>query len=443
MIRKFMAVLMAAMLLMTGAVFAQEEVNREMPVKGVMTVEEVGEDYIMADGTMLKISESTVIIDSETALPVGIDGIAVGEAILCEYSQMMTRSIPPQTNAFLIVKNADKGGIVNTITADAVETDENGNILVTDNTNDIVVTVTADAAITPYMTRNIVMLSDISVGDKMLMWYDMVTMSIPAYASTNKVVMLDNAVAEEVIEEEINLDAPVKGMLTVAEIGEDYIVAGGIKLMISAQTVMLDSETALPIGIESIAVGDMILCEYSQMMTRSIPPQTQAFLIAKNADKGGIVNTITVDAVETDAEGNVLVTDNANNIIVTITADAEVAPYKTRNIVKLADISRGDKLVLWYDMVTMSIPAQASTNKVIIAENAIPVREVLEGMGYEVKWNGEEMSVELIKEDVSAKIMIDSAMVEMDDKTVELPARVALVDSKTYVPETLIALLSM
>jgi len=442
MIRKFMAILMAAMLLMTGAVCAQEEVNTEMPVKGMMTVEEVGEGYIMADGTMLKVSESTVIIDSETALPVSIDEITVGETILCEYSQAMTASLPPQTNAFLIVKNAEKGGAVNTITADAVETDENGNILVTDNTNNIIVTVMADAVITPYMTRNIVMLSDISVGDKMLMWYDMVTMSIPAQASTNKVVMVENAVAEDVVEEEINLDMPVKGMMTVEEIGEGYIVADGIQLMISEYTVMLDSETALPIGIDAIAVGDMIQCEYSQMMTRSIPPQTQAFLIAKNSDKGGMVNTITVDAVETDENGNVKVSDNTNSIVVTITADAAITPYKTRNIVTLADISLGDKLVLWYDMVTMSIPAQASTNKAILVENMVPVREVMEGMGFEVKWNGEEMSVELVKGDIAAKIMIDSAEMQMGEETVTLPSAVALIDSQTFVPETLVALLS-
>ncbi len=46
-------------------------------------------------------------------------------------------------------------------------------------------------------------------------------------------------------------------------------------------------------------------------------------------------------------------------------------PYQTKNIVKLSDITPGSELVLWYEAVTLSLPAQAATDKaVLIAADA-------------------------------------------------------------------------
>lgn len=187
------------------------------------------------------------------------------------------------------------------------------------------------------------------------------------------------AFAEEVTK--INEAAPIaseaissqsiKSMITIEEIGENYIIAKTddeqkIQFNISETTVLIDSSTGAPIELSDLKEGDVLSAEYSSIMTRSIPAQTSALLIASNVENGGMVNFIEVSSVSKNQNGDTVVTDKASGLILTIAKDASVTPYKTRNIVKTDDISEGTKLVAWYDMVTMSIPAQSSTSKVVL-----------------------------------------------------------------------------
>lgn len=185
--------------------------------------------------------------------------------------------------------------------------------------------------------------------------------------------------AEEAVN--INIDAPaaeaavslrnIKSMITVEEIGENYIIAKTdsdtrIQLNISEATCIIDSETGTAIDLTSIKAGDVLSAEYSSIMTRSIPAQTNAVVIASNVEKGGLVNFIEASSVSKTEDGNVVVTDKASGLILTIAKDASVTPYKTRNIVRLDDIAEGTRFIAWYDMETMSIPAQSSTKKIVI-----------------------------------------------------------------------------
>lgn len=163
----------------------------------------------------------------------------------------------------------------------------------------------------------------------------------------------------------------ISGVLTLDEIGEGYIIgttdAGTrLQLNISDETIMLDSETGVSIGLSDLKKGDEIEAEYAPEMTRSIPAQTSAALICVNTEKGGNVNLIEASSVSENEDGSLTITDEGKNIVLTVAKDASVTPYKTRNIVRLSDISEGTRLVAWYDMVTMSIPAQASTQRVVL-----------------------------------------------------------------------------
>ena len=172
-------------------------------------------------------------------------------------------------------------------------------------------------------------------------------------------------------------DAQSESMTAVAtaeEIGDNYITGKTdqgtlIQFNISDDTVLLDSETGNAIGVSDIKKGDKFMVDYSSVMTKSIPGQTNAYLIATNVDKGGAVNLINVTDVKENEDGSLTVTDKPAGIILTITKDATVKPYKTKNIVKLSDITIGTKLAAWYDFVALSYPAQATTNKVVIVDN--------------------------------------------------------------------------
>ena len=84
-----------------------------------------------------------------------------------------------------------------------------------------------------------------------------------------------------------------------------------------------------------------------------------------------MANLLTADKVTVNEDGTLTVLDETKSIELTISAEAEVTPYKTRNIITLGDIKEGDRLVAWYDMITMSIPAQAYTEKVVVS--AVPL----------------------------------------------------------------------
>ena len=78
----------------------------------------------------------------------------------------------------------------------------------------------------------------------------------------------------------------------------------------------------------------------------------------------------------------------------------------------------------------------------------IPLRSVAEGLGYDVAWNGEEMSVAVANDNVNIKIYIgkDSYYIESAKGTgmanpVMVGATPELKDSKTYVPVVMITML--
>ena len=189
----------------------------------------------------------------------------------------------------------------------------------------------------------------------------------------------EDALAEQpiLISAQVHSDM-LQDRVTLDEIGEDYLIVTTsenmkLQLNIYDSTILIDSVSGDSIEISDLKKGDELDITYSSMMTRSLPPQTNTYMIATNVKEGGGVNLITVDETAADEDGNLRVTDNAKNIVVTIAKDASVKPYKTKNIVKLDDIQKGSKILCWYDMMTMSIPAYASTDKVVIAEQAEPV----------------------------------------------------------------------
>lgn len=165
----------------------------------------------------------------------------------------------------------------------------------------------------------------------------------------------------------------VQGILTVSEIGDGYIEGKTgegtrLRLNLSDETILIDSKTAAAFDISDLDEGDELYAEYSSIMTRSIPAQSTASLVAANIEKGGGVNLIKVSEVTEDKDGNVTVYDEEKELFLTIAKGATVKPYMTKNIVRLSDIVEGTTLVAWYDTVSLSLPAQAYTEKVVVTE---------------------------------------------------------------------------
>lgn len=295
-------------------------------------------------------------------------------------------------------------------------------------------------------------------------------LSTAAFAESVPAVPENATIGEDIVitRQDINksYNANLQASMVISETGDDYIVAKTddgqeIQLNISDETVLIDSELAAPFNLSDLKAGDRIYVEYSSIMTRSLPPQTSAAMIAVNVEKGGGVSLINVNKVETDNDGNLTVYDNEKDIVLTVGKDASVKPYMTKNIVKLQDITVGSKILAWYDIVTLSIPAQAYTDKVVavslpdasdgssftlvvgdktldITEKPyyegntlmVPLRKIGEALGYKVGWD--EKSGAITIEDSS----IQKATLYDGTKDVVFDGKLSAIDMSRKVENT-------
>ncbi|MBQ2967363.1 MAG: hypothetical protein IJE10_04465 [Clostridia bacterium] len=161
------------------------------------------------------------------------------------------------------------------------------------------------------------------------------------------------------------------GTLSVAN-GETLLTAedGAVYQLIT------DANTAGFIGMASAQFeeaikdfeGETVTAVTSTAMTRSIPAQVYTYAVLK-ADK--VSNPIYMEIASVEkADGVIKVADAAGNYVAVMGEDADVRPLKSRNIIKAQDLKMGDKIVVYSDMMTMSIPAQLNPSLVIVMEQA-------------------------------------------------------------------------
>lgn len=264
----------------------------------------------------------------------------------------------------------------------------------------------------------------------------------------------------------------------ITEVAEDYVVVKTIdgeeiQFNTSELTQVIDANTAMPLDLTARET-DMVMVTYSNAMTMSIPPQAYAFAIVGNikSEMGNPIFTI-VEEVKTSESGIVIVTEGGSKEI-TVPSNAEVSPYLTRNIVTLADIKAGSNVLLWYDMMTMSIPAYATSEKVVVLPGNVldilgleegltvngveielpedevvydnngvemlPLRTVAETLGFKVEWVNETQSIIISKDAFTATIRIGTVEGGINKMRLVLEtAPILYGGSKTYVPTSFFA----
>lgn len=168
----------------TGAIESMEESQPELPsfyrIYGPATKLEDGRisidnqsDVSSSGEIILNLSDQAYILDAVTGLPVAFDEIKDGDTIYAYIGPAMTMSLPPMTNAQLILTNipADfkvpdyvevKSVVTDAATSESVLTTVDGDTF----------TLSKDCSIFPYLTRNIVTLDDLTQGRTCLVWSD-------------------------------------------------------------------------------------------------------------------------------------------------------------------------------------------------------------------------------------------------------------------------------
>lgn len=197
------------------------------------------------------------------------------------------------------------------------------------------------------------------------------------------------------VDPEANGKVAIEGVHSVSEVlevGEDWLLINDgqmdIRLNITDETILanaanksvLDNAAGETIALSDIKKGDVVDAIYSEMMTRSLPPQSAAKRIlltdlkpedivkpAEFMALGGKVVEVTEDQITvlpTDKEDDVM------NYVVLNVGDKTVFQDDAGKAISLKDIKKGDSVFARHSMImTMSIPPQTPTFVVELDKN--------------------------------------------------------------------------
>lgn len=148
----------------------------------------------------------------------------------------------------------------------------------------------------------------------------------------------------------------------ILEVKDNMVVVKGERGIVAAllndETYLLNGKNGKAKKLSSFKVGKEVTVYHSPKMTRSIPAQTQAYaiILGDNDVKQG--KFFVVDQVTPSENGEyVSVMDSSHSLIATV--DKKAYRYYSQ-------IKAGEKLLVWYDMMTMSLPARTNAQKVVV-----------------------------------------------------------------------------
>ena len=148
----------------------------------------------------------------------------------------------------------------------------------------------------------------------------------------------------------------------IVEVNENMIVVKGehniIAAMITDDTYLLNGKNGKAKKLSSFKVGKEVTVYHSPKMTRSIPAQSAAFAIVLGDNSEKMGKFFKVEEVTMSEDKTYVSVINTNESLI-----ATVDKKANKNF---AEIKAGDNLMVWYDMMTMSLPARTNANKVVI-----------------------------------------------------------------------------
>lgn len=153
-------------------------------------------------------------------------------------------------------------------------------------------------------------------------------------------------------------EAPVKISGVIKEVGEDTITvdnqsenapSGEIILTIDPEnTVLADGQTGLPVTLVDVAEGSFE-AYLGPAMTMSLPPHSTPYVVVVNLPEDGVAPQYAVAAEELVLEDGYYTLKATDGRTYTIPEDVEIAPFRTRNIVTLQDLTAGRACLIWLD----------------------------------------------------------------------------------------------
>ena len=140
---------------------------------------------------VMKLSEKTYWIDSGKRTVSDPATLEVGERLYVFHSPVSTRSLPPQSAAYAVVRNIPQdAGCAKYHEVEAVEETDEGVRITTDN-GGLILSLDKDTALLSYSGDAPENPADIPVGSHIMAWYGVVALSFPGQARPSHVMTLE------------------------------------------------------------------------------------------------------------------------------------------------------------------------------------------------------------------------------------------------------------
>lgn len=232
-----------------------------------------------------------------------------------------------------------------------------------------------------------------------------------------------------------------------------------VALHITDDTFVIQNGTGYYLNGFDIREGGQVKAWYGPVLTRSLPPQGKAdAVIAGEQNDRPTFTYFSIGKVEPQEDGSVRVLNVNESQYVTIFP--QVYP-------DVAELKAGDKMLLWYEFTTMSMPGQATATKAVLLNQGpadinisttagviamdgkeladvklveknntlyVPLRQVAEALGYTVTWNGDAQTAVVYDGPRSAVCTIGSYDYGQQRMRVQLQYTPELIDGVTMVP---------
>lgn len=138
--------------------------------------------------------------------------------------------------------------------------------------------------------------------------------------------------------------------------GEGYY--SEVQVMLYEDTYFVKGSAGKLVKSDSLRIGDEVTVYYSAMATRSLPPQSRAYALILGKNSENLPMYFPVAKVDKATDGlSVRVLNSNGDLIATIDGKACLG---------YAKIKKGDKLLIWCQIMTMSLPGLTNAEKAII-----------------------------------------------------------------------------
>lgn len=174
----------------------------------------------------------------------------------------------------------------------------------------------------------------------------------------------DSWAALEVNQDKLRAPSMLRMSGTITEITGNKVVIRGegqecVVAIIGDNTKIVKGAKGKLRSAKELKPGQRVMVYYSARMTRSLPPQAQAYaIVIGDMRKEYLPHYFVVDKVQSASDGSCVRVLNSTNDVI-----ARIDKYACEDY---ASIKEGDELLLWSRIMTMSLPGQTNAEKVIV-----------------------------------------------------------------------------